>query len=126
MAAVTPAAWLAAASIGSAAAVSLLTRAPDRAAIVLGMAAPLVATTSSWLVIAHAYRLSPARVMPVMLRAWAAKAAFFVAYVVLALKGLEVAATPFVASFTAYFIALYAAQALLLQRLFSRAWRGAR
>ena len=97
-----------------------------RLAIALGMAGPLLATTATWLVVLRAWQHDPMLVTPALLRAWAAKVVFFTAYVVLAIKGLGVAAEPFAISLAGYFIALYAAEALLLRRLFSRAWRGAR
>ncbi len=100
--------------------------APVTAGIVLGMAGPLLAATASWLVVERAYRRDAAVVTPTMIRAWAAKAAFFVAYVAVVLQGLDVSPAPFVISFTASFIAFYTVEAILLHRLFSRAWRGAR
>ncbi len=100
--------------------------APVTAAIMFGLVGPLLATTAGWLIVERAYRRDPTAVTATMIRAWAAKVAFFVAFVVLGLKGLEVSPAPFVVSFTACFIALYGVEALLLHRLFSRAWRGAR
>jgi hypothetical protein len=96
------------------------------AAIVFGLLGPLLATTSSWVVVERVYRRDPARVTATMIRAWAAKVAFFVGYVTVVLQGLDVSPTPFVISFTAGFVVLYAVEAALLHRLFSRAWRGAR
>jgi hypothetical protein len=61
-----------------------------------------------------------------MLRALAMKALFFLGYVALAIRVLQVAPEPFAISFTAYFFALYAIEAVFLRRLFSRAWQGAR
>jgi hypothetical protein len=95
-------------------------------AIVFGMIGPLLAATTSGIVVERAYRRDPTAVTPTMIRAWAAKVAFFVAYVVLVIEGLATSTTPFVISFTACFLASYAVEAYLLHRLFSRAWRGAR
>ena len=118
-------AWMAGGALVSAA-VAVAIAGPDAsAAIALGMLGPLVATTTSWILIARTHRVDPRQVMAVMLRAWAAKALFFMTYVAVVVKGFEIAPTPFIVSFTAYFIALYSMQALLLVRLFSREWRDA-
>lgn len=125
MAILTPVKWMAGASMLSAAAGSLIAGADSGAGVVLGMLGPLIATTTSWVLIARTHRLDPGRVMATMLRAWAAKALFFVAYVVVVVKAVGVAPGPFVISFTVYFVALYSVQARLLMRLFSPAWRDA-
>jgi hypothetical protein len=61
---------------------------------------------------------APERVMGVMVTAFMAKMMFFGVYVAGMLRGLELRRTPFVVSFTVYFIALYAMEALFLKRLF--------
>ena len=125
MATLIPVVWMAGGAVVAAVVAAAIAGPESGAGIVLGMAGPLIATTTSWMLIARTHRLDPARVMAVMLRAWAAKALFFVAYVVVVVKGLGVAPGPFVISFTVYFIALYSVQARLLMRLFSPAWRDA-
>ena len=45
---------------------------------------------------------------------------------IVALKGLHVRPAPFVASFTAYFIALHVTEALYMRRLFAGELRGSR
>lgn len=88
------------------------------AEVVAGMAAPLLAALATWLAVERAWRADPRLVTRVLLLAWAAKIVFFASYVVAMLKGAGLRAEPFVISFTAYFIALHAADAVLLQRLF--------
>ena len=55
-----------------------------------------------------------------MIAAFAAKMVFFGAYVAVMLLALALRPVPFVASFTAYFIALHLIEALCLKRLFAR------
>ena len=121
-----PVSWMAAGALGSATIIGALVTPDVRAAVVLGMVGPLSAAVGSWLVADHTFRQDPLRLTGVMIRALALKALFFLLYVVLALRILQVTPEPFVISFAAYFIALYAAQALFLRRLFSRAWQAAR
>jgi hypothetical protein len=59
-----------------------------------------------------------------MVAAFAGKLVFFGAYVAVMLKALGLRPVPFIASFTASFIALHAAEAVCLQRLFSGDARG--
>jgi hypothetical protein len=51
----------------------------------------------------------------------AIKAVFFGAYVVIMLRVMALRPMPFVFSFTAYFIMLYAMEALFMRRLFESA-----
>ena len=122
----TPVAWMAAGAVGSAAILGALVTPNVRAAVVLGMVAPLAAAVGSWLVVDHTFRQDPLRLMSVMIRALALKALFFVLYVALVIRVIQATPEPFVLSFAAYFIALYAAQALFLRRHFSRPWQAAR
>jgi hypothetical protein len=109
------------------AAVTASIAAPGAAAeIVLGMAAPLVAVLATGAIVERQYLANPAGLMPVMLKALAAKAIFFSTWLIAMLKGLELQPTPFAVSFVVAFIALYGTQAVLFERLFSRAWRGVR
>jgi hypothetical protein len=121
-----PVSWMIAVAIGSATLIGALVTPAVRPAVVLGMIAPLAAATISWMIINHTFRQDPVRLTGVMLRALAMKALFFLAYVALAIRVLQVAPQPFVISFAAYFVALYAMEAVFLRRLFSRAWQGAR
>src|SRR5262245_61876976 len=76
--------------------------------IALGLVAPLAAASVSWVVTERTWRRDPARLTGVMVTAFAAKIVFFGAYVAVMLKVVGLHPVPFVASFTSYFIALYA------------------
>ena len=121
----TPAAWMIAGAIGSAALAGLVTAPDMRAAIVLGMVGPLAATVISWVSVEHAFRQDPLTVTGVMLRAWLVKALFFTAYLLAVIKGLHVSGQPFAVSLASYFLVLHTIEAMLLKRLFSGAWRAA-
>jgi hypothetical protein len=82
-----------------------------------GMAGPLLATVGTWLAIALTHGRAPERLNTVMVMGFALKAVFFGAYVVVMLRVLAMRPVPFVVSFTGYFIALYAMEALFLRRL---------
>lgn len=84
----------------------------------LGMFAPLIVVSLSWLLIERVYKTHPERMTSVMISAFAGKLVFFGAYVGLAIGVLGVRPVPFVASFTGYFIALHVIEALWLKRLF--------
>jgi hypothetical protein len=83
----------------------------------LGMLAPLVVASVSWVVMERVYKLNPQRLNSVMMSAFAAKLVFFGAYVALALTAFGVRPVPFVISLTGYFIALHLVEAILLKRL---------
>ena len=91
-----------------------------------GMLGPLIAVVATWVLVVGAYRRDPASVMGVAASAFLAKLLFFAAYVAAALKLAELPAREFGISFVAWFIALYAAQTVLLRRLFREGLRGAR
>ncbi len=112
----TPALIMTIASAATAAAAALVSGAP--AEVLAGMAAPLLAALATWLAAERAWHADPRVVTRVLLLAWAAKVVFFASYVVAMLEGAGLRAEPFVISFTAYFIALHAADAVLLRRLF--------
>ena len=78
-----------------------------------GMIGPLVAVVAT-------------SVMGVAATAFLAKVIFFVAYVAAAIKLAGLPAREFGLSFVAWFIALYAAQAVLMRRLFREGLKGAR
>ncbi len=99
--------------------------APFHTEIWLGMLAPLVVVSASWVFAARAYNKRPEQLTSVMMAAFAGKLALFGAYFGLAIGVLHVRAVPFVASFAAYFIALHMAEAVCLQRLFAERMRAA-
>ena len=93
---------------------------PSAVGVLLGMLAPLVAASVSWVFTERTYKRDPQQLTGLMLNAFGAKMLFFGAYVGVMLKIVEVRPVPFVLSFTAYFIALYLTEALLMRRLFAR------
>jgi hypothetical protein len=95
------------------------------AAIWLGMIAPLVVVSASWILAARTYTKRPDQLTSFMMTAFAGKLLLFGAYVGLAIGVLHVRAVPFAASFAAYFIALHMAEAVCLQRLFAEGMRAA-
>ncbi len=113
----TPLAWMLGASLTSWLLVTMLAPAPVNPELLFGMMGPLLASGVAWLFVERAHAQAPERVMPVLMQAFAGKMLFFGAYVVVMLRGLGLRPVPFVVSFTAYFIGLYAMQALFLRRL---------
>ncbi len=90
-----------------------------RAEVLLGMLGPLLVAVASWALAERTYRLSPERLTDLMAMAFAGKMLFFGAYVAIALMGLALRPTPFVVSFTAYFIGLHVTEAFFLRRMFA-------
>jgi F0F1-type ATP synthase assembly protein I len=97
---------------------AMLLETDQRAAAWAGMIGPLLAATATLLLLQRTSARAPDRVTSTMMHAFAAKIVFFLAYVVLALRVLELDAMPFVVSFTVYFVALHGAVAVWLQRRF--------
>ena len=89
-----------------------------------GMVGPLLAAGATWIAVERMHAAAPERVMSVMLTAFMAKMMFFGVYVAGMLRGLGLRRTPFVVSFTIFFIALYAMEALFLKRLFESGRQG--
>jgi hypothetical protein len=115
--------WMAGACIASALAASAaLGAAPE---VWLGMIAPLAAVSGSWIAAARTYDKHPERLTSMMMTAFAGKLVLFGAYFWLALGVLRVRPQPFALSFAVYFIALYAVEAVCLQRLFAERMRAA-
>ncbi len=110
---------MAAGSVGSWLAVVAIVGLRAGAEVLLGMLAPLVATTVSWVMTERTWRRDPRRVAALMLGAFGAKAVFFGAYVAVMIKVIGLRPVPFVAGFTGYFIGLYLIEALLLRRMFA-------
>ena len=82
-----------------------------------GMLGPLIAVVATWIVTVRTYRRNPAAVAGLMMRAFFVKVLFFAAYVVVMVKVAELPARPFGLSFTAFFIGLYAVEAVSIARL---------
>jgi hypothetical protein len=75
--------------------------------------------------IARTGRRDPARLTVRMFGALGAKMVFFAAFVVWAIRGGHVEPIAFAVSFTAAFIALHGAEAVLLRRVLARLTSGA-
>jgi hypothetical protein len=116
-------AWLAGTCALSASLAVVIAGRAFAAEILLGMFGPLAETIASWVVAEQVYRRRPERLTAVMLTAFAGKLVFFGAYVAVMLMVLSLRPAPFMASFTAYFIALHLAEALALRRLFAESTR---
>ena len=110
----TPLLWLSMASVISAGVLG----ARFGREVWLGMLAPLTVVSATWALTERVFKTHPERLTSVMISAFAGKLVFFGAYVGLAIGVLGVRPVPFAASFTGYFIALHAVEALWLKRLF--------
>jgi len=88
--------------------------------VLCGMLGPLAAVAGSWIAAKRVYERNPVDLTAMMITAFAAKLVFFGGYLAVMLKVMELRPTPFIMSFTSYFIALYSIEALFLRRLFSR------
>ena len=88
-------------------------------AVVFGVIGPLAAVVVTWVMVKRIWRARPELLTGLMVAGFAGKMIFFGAYVTVMLTVLSLPATPFVVSFTASFIALYAIEAAWMQRLFA-------
>jgi hypothetical protein len=88
-------------------------------AVVFGVIGPLAAVLVTWVLVKRTWRARPELLTGLMVAGFAGKMIFFGAYVTVMLTVLSLPATPFVVSFTVSFIALYAIEAVWLQRLFA-------
>ena len=86
-------------------------------AVWLGIAGPAVMAAASWTMTSRTWARDKAALLPLMLRAFAVKVMFVVAYVVGMLKVVEVRPEPFVLSFILTFMATHFAEAYCLRRL---------
>jgi hypothetical protein len=112
---VKPVLWLASASVVSGAVLG----ARFGREVWLGMFAPLIVVSATWVLTERVYRAHPENLTSVMMAAFAGKLLFFGAYVAAAIAVFGVRPVRFAASFTAYFIVLNVIEALLLKRLFA-------
>ena len=92
-----PILWIAAASSVSA----VMLGARFGREVWLGMFAPLIVVTATWVLAERAYRARPENLTSIMTTAFAGKLLFFAAYVAAAIEVLGVRPVPFAASFTA-------------------------
>ena len=120
-----PLAWMAGVSVVAWLAVTVI-RGDANPEAFFGMVGPLLAACATWIAVERMHAAAPERVMSVMLTAFMVKMMFFGVYVAAMLRGLELRRTPFIVSFTVFFIALYAMEALFLKRLFESGRQGPR
>jgi hypothetical protein len=112
-----PLAWMAGAGLVSWLVVSAIGGSRVNPEALFGMAGPLAGACATWVAIHRAHTSAPERLTAVMMGGFGLKMVFYGAYVAVMLRGLQLRAVPFVVSFTGYFIALYALEALFLRRL---------
>ena len=91
-----------------------------------GMAGPLIAVATTWVVLARTHADRPSAVHGVMLTAFMVKVLFFSVYAVAMVTVFNLDVRVFGLSFAAFFIALYALEAAFFARLFRGPVRGAR
>lgn len=106
-------------SLGSWLVIAIWLEPPTDVATLLGMLGPLTMAGGTWLLTERTYRRNPDRVTAMMMVGFGAKMVFVGVYLTVMLRVLAVEPVPFVASFTSYFILLYAIEALYLKRLFA-------
>ena len=90
-----------------------------RFAVLLGMSAPLMVATGSWVLAERTYKRDPQALTSLMIAGFLFKLVFFGLYVAATMMLLSPRPVPFVASFVVYFVGLYLTEALLLRRLFT-------
>lgn len=91
-----------------------------------GMIGPVTAVVATWIVAVRTFHGNPAALTSVLVAAFLVKVLFFAVYVVVMIKLAELPARPFGLSFMAFFIGLYAVEAVLFARLFSGRAAGSR
>ncbi len=110
--------WVIAVTLAAAVGASVFGFGPgDVRAVWLGIAGPVVMSGASWTLTSRTWAREKAALLPLMLRAFAVKAMFVVAYVVLMLKVVDVRPMPFVLSFIGTYMATHLAEAYCLRRL---------
>ncbi len=87
------------------------------AELVLGMAGPLVAAVTTWLLVERTHRQNPSKVTGLLMTAFAVKMLFFGAYVVAVSRVPQLNLMVFGVAFFSYFVVLYIVQAFLLRGL---------
>jgi hypothetical protein len=86
-------------------------------AVWLGIAGPVVMAGASWTMTSRTWAREKAALLPLMLRAFAVKVMFVVAYVVGMLTVADARPEPFIVSFILTFMATHFAEAYCLRRL---------
>lgn len=85
--------------------------------VLLGVTAPVLTTAASWVSIRRVWATAPETSVSVMIRGFIVKSVFFIAWVTIMVKGVEVRPVPFVASLTSSFLVLHFLEAWCLKRL---------
>jgi hypothetical protein len=114
-----PLVWMIGASTSTWAAISAAGDDDVNPEALYGMLGPLASACATWMAVRWAQRSAAPNLMGVMLAGFALKMVFFGVYVTVMLRVLSLRPVPFVVSFTGYFIALYAMEALFLRRAFA-------
>ena len=114
-----PVAWMVGASAMTWLAAVALVGTGTSVELFLGMIAPLLMASGTWVVTERTYRRRPDRLTSLMVMAFGGKLLIFGAYVTIVLRTPSLRPVPFVVSFTGYFIALHLTEALFLRRLFA-------
>jgi hypothetical protein len=114
-----PLAWMIGSSAAAWAAISAVGGDGVNPEALFGMLGPLLSACATWLAVRWAQRSAAPNLMGVMIAGFALKMVFFGVYVTVMLRVLSLRPVPFVVSFTGYFIALYAMEALFLRRAFA-------
>ena len=89
-----------------------------RVEVLLGMIAPLAVAVTTMVAVRRTFTRDPEQLTPLMVKAFGMKMLLFGAYVAVVLGLSRLDPVPFVASFTAYFIALHLTEAMWLRTLF--------
>ena len=109
--------WMLSGSVLSAVVLTVLLDADIRLELWLGMLGPLVSALVSWIAMERQFLRRPAGMTSLLIKGFVAKMVFFAGYVTALLSIGLVQPIPFVISFMAYFISLYAIEAIGLHRL---------
>lgn len=86
-------------------------------AVWLGITGPVAMAAASWTLTTRTWAKDRAALLPLMLRAFAVKVLFAVAYVAVMLKGFDARPAPFVAAFIVAYMVTHLAEAYCLRRL---------
>jgi hypothetical protein len=122
----TPVWWMTGTSLGSFLPVALWFERATAATVLVGMLGPLVMAIVTWVLTEQTFRRNPGGVTAMMVAAFGVKMVFVALYLVVMLRLVAVESMPFVASFTSYFVLLYAIEAFYLKRLFEGGRGGVR
>lgn len=112
-----PVVWMVGASAASWLVLIVATGSSLMPELLLGLAGPLASAVVSWQVVERTQASAPERLTSVMITAFAVKVVFFALYVVMVLGVAGLRPTPFMLSFTGYYVGLHVVEAMFLKRL---------